>query len=219
MTVMNSPAPPAVEQGKIGDQTGRKIRDGQRNDRICVAEVLASCLDEYDSPFDFGTSYATIAPEYSKIPVWYSSTRILARPGRMKSVGVAAPSFQLPVGHVNECCVKPPYSFFRYCNLGRGIHSLCSPFLSPFHDSSSLSYGTQASLPVLPCFQKSIPFPPLYHSPAESATSPASSLHYPSVPLHLPLSPPRFPCISCCPVDPTLHNTGTRVPQQSTCIS
>lgn len=76
MTVMDPPAP-GVERGKIGDQTGRKIRDGQRNDRICVAEALASCLDEYDSPFDFRMSYATIAPEYSTVRYRYSNGMIL----------------------------------------------------------------------------------------------------------------------------------------------
>lgn len=203
MTVMDPPAP-RVKRGKIGDQTGRKIRDGQRNDRICVAEALPSCLDEYDSPFDFRMSYATIAPEYSKIPVleWYD-TRILARPG-----------FQLPIGHVNAVSSHRTRSFATV-TLGHPLSLLSLLLVSTI----AAVCRTQASLPVLPCFQKSIPFPPLYHSPAESATSPASSLHYPPVPLHLHLPPPRFPCISCCPVDPTLHNTGTRVPQQSTCIS
>jgi len=52
-----------IEQGKIGDQTGRKIHNGQMNldfDRICATEALDLCLDECDSPFDFGTFYGIV---------------------------------------------------------------------------------------------------------------------------------------------------------------
>jgi len=64
MTMMDPPAS-GVEPGKVqyrtvGDQTGKKIHGGQMNldfDRISLVEALNSCLDECDSPFDFGTSY------------------------------------------------------------------------------------------------------------------------------------------------------------------
>ena len=62
VTMMDPPVA-GIEQGKIGDQTGRKIHDGQMNlgfDRLWVTEVLDSCLDECDSPFDFGTSYGIV---------------------------------------------------------------------------------------------------------------------------------------------------------------
>ena len=100
-----------------------------------------------------------------------------------------------------EWGVKPPYSFVRRCNSAWdvGIHSLLSILLL---STIPAVCRTQASLPVLSYFQKSIPFPPCITQSRRighfsctlptlpAGTSPSSSL-FPSLPMHIVL--PRGP--------------------------
>jgi len=129
-------------------------------------------------------------------------------------MGVAALAVQLQAGHVNAMSSHRTRSFAAVTLAGMR-HPLSAFHSSPFHDTSSLSYsGLTSGLILLSKSTRSqFLFRHVSHSLAESATSPAPSLQYIAcclpVPLRLLLSPLRFPCISYCLVDRTLHNTGT----------